>query len=84
MMNHWLFKCSDITQLISKSMDEKLPLHVRIGIKCHLLVCYLCTRYKKQMDLIHGALRKIGDDEEVLPPKKLPDNARDTIKKLLS
>ncbi len=84
MMNHWLFRCKDITEMISKSMDEKPSLNIRIGIKLHLMVCYLCTRYKKQLELIQTAIGKLESDEiSGLPAKKLPDQVKNKIKKLI-
>mgnify|MGYP006865028487 CR=1 FL=1 len=82
-MNHWLFRCKDITELISQSMDEKLPLRVRLGIKFHLMMCDLCTRYKKQLDLIRSAIAKISRDLEKQPQKKLPDEVKENLKKIV-
>lgn len=85
MFNHWIFKCKDITELISRSMDEELPLKTRIGVRLHLIVCYLCARYKKQVNLIHKAVSKLDDSDpsdDLLT--KLPDDAADRIKAALS
>ncbi|MCF6248991.1 MAG: hypothetical protein L3J69_16785 [Desulfobacula sp.] len=84
MMNHWAFKCKDITQLISKSMDEKVPLRIRLGIKFHLMMCHLCTRYKKQLELIQKAMKNFENtDASALPAKKLPDDVKEKIKTYL-
>ena len=83
MINHWMFKCKDISELISKSYDEKLPLRVRLGIKFHLMMCHLCARYKAQLDLIQGALASVSSAEHFLPPKKLPDDVRDRLNSLI-
>ncbi len=84
MMNHWLFRCKDITELISQSMDTKLPLRIRLGIKFHLMICYLCRRYQKQLELIQKALGRFNEDPKPLMPEKpLPDNVKDNIKKQL-
>ncbi len=84
MMNHWLFKCKDITELISKSMDEKMSLRIRLGIKFHLMMCHLCTRYKKQLELIQKAMEKFNDeDPSALPVKKLPDDVHAKMKRMI-
>ncbi len=84
MINHWMFKCKDISHLISRSMDQKLPLRIRIGIKFHLMMCDLCLRYKKQLELIHKAISKFDTDkEELFPVKQLPDKTKEKIKKNL-
>lgn len=82
-MNHWMFRCDDISHLISQSMDDTLPLHVRIGIRLHLIVCRWCTRYKKQLTLIHQSLIIMDNDADILPPKKLPEDVKHRLKRLL-
>jgi hypothetical protein len=84
MINHWMFKCKDISHLISRSMDQKLPLRIRLGIKFHLMMCNLCLRYKKQLELIHKAISKIEtENENSYPSVHLPDQIKKTIKKKL-
>jgi len=84
MINHWMFKCKDISLLISRSMDQKLPLRIRIGIKFHLMMCNLCLSYKKQLELIHKAISKFDiDKEELFPVTQLPEKTREKIKKNL-
>jgi len=81
MINHWTFRCKDVSDLISRSMDEKLPLKIRMGIKFHLMMCHLCLNYKNQLNLIRKAVLKLDDDKsignEITP---LPDQARQKIK----
>lgn len=85
MMNHWMFNCRDISDLISRSYDEPLPLRVRMGIKIHLMMCRLCTRYKNQLDLIQDALEIIKSQEpDQVPDKKLPDDIKDRLKNQLN
>lgn len=84
MFNHWMFRCRDVSLLISRSMDEELPLSTRIGIRLHIFVCYLCARYKKQTALIQKAFFKLGhpdDSENLITP--LPDDAAQRIKQAL-
>ena len=84
MINHWMFKCKDISHLISRSMDQKLPLQVRIGIKFHLMMCNLCLRYKKQLELISKAISKIETaKKDNYPTAHLPDQIKKEIKKNL-
>lgn len=83
MINHWMFRCKDITELISQSYDEKLPLHIRVGIKFHLMMCHLCARYKAQLDLIQGAMESLASAEHFPPAKKLPDEVRDRLNSLM-
>ena len=80
-MNHWMFKCSDISLLVSRSMDEKLDLKTRIGIRLHLIVCHLCNSYRKQLLIIRKAVSKLESLEESEPEvTPLPDGAAQRIK----
>ncbi|HHD64771.1 MAG TPA: zf-HC2 domain-containing protein [Desulfobulbaceae bacterium] len=63
-MRHWIFSCKQITELISESMDRKLPIYRRIGIRIHLMMCYLCRRYKKQLLFLRTVLQAIEEADE--------------------
>ena len=85
MINHWTFRCKDVSDLISRSMDEKLPIKIRMGIKFHLMMCRLCLNYKNQLNLIRKAILKLESAEEsdgIIT--RLPDQARQKIKKHLN
>ena len=85
MINHWTFRCKDVSELISRSMDEKLSLKIRMGIKFHLMMCHLCLKYKKQLDLIRKAVLKLESAEASdCAITRLPDEARQKIKKHLN
>ncbi len=84
MFNHWIFRCKDTTLLVSRSMDEKLPLVTRLGITLHLLVCHLCRKYKHQLKLMGKAIKKLEADSlagSVITP--LPDQAKKRINQQL-
>ena len=73
MIKHWIFNCKDVSYLISRSMDKKLPLRTRVGIKIHLMMCKLCSRYEKQLLILQAAFKK-----EIIIP--LPESIRKKIK----
>ncbi|MEA3435252.1 MAG: zf-HC2 domain-containing protein [Thermodesulfobacteriota bacterium] len=52
-----MHNCKEITRLVSESLDRKLPLHQRMGIRVHLLMCKFCSRYKKQLLILREAMR---------------------------
>ena len=82
-MRHWVFSCKQITALISLSMDTKLPMYKRMGIRFHLMMCVLCRRYQKQLLFIRSIL---GHDEEGKdqPCEILSDDARKRIEDTLN
>ncbi len=83
-MSHWIFDCSEISRLVSDSMDRKLPLHQRLGIRLHLLMCRHCTRYRKQLLFLRKAIRfpsATATDEK--PSANLSDESRNRIKQAI-
>ncbi len=40
-----MLKCRDLEQLSSDYIDNILPLHKRLSIKLHILLCVHCRRY---------------------------------------
>ena len=79
-MNHWMFKCKEVTRMISESMDKKLPLHHRIMIRMHLAMCKYCSRFRQQLLFIRTACRNLAQPlEEMDPAIILPMEARRRI-----
>jgi hypothetical protein len=81
-MNHWMFKCKEVTRMVSESLDRKLPLYQRIGVRIHLLMCKFCSRFKKQLLFLRETIRlhvERGNDTEL--STKLPPEARERIRK---
>lgn len=84
MINHWFFKCKDVSKMISKSYDEEHPLRTRLGIKLHLMMCRLCRSYHAQIDVIQKALGFLREDlEQRQPQKKLPEDMKAKLKDML-
>jgi len=82
-MRHWMFSCKKITGMISESMDRKLPLSRRMGIRFHLMMCALCRRYRQQLLFIRTLLRSDKEAED-LSGQALSDDARKRIEEKLA
>jgi len=82
-MRHWIFSCKKITGMISESMDRKMPLSTRMGIRFHLMMCSLCRRYQQQLFFIRSVLRRDKDTDEI-PGQTLSGDARKRIEKKLT
>ena len=79
-MNHWMFKCKEVTRMISESMDKKLPRHHRIMILMHLAMCKYCSRFRRQLLFIRAACRNLAQPlEEMDPAITLPMEVRRRI-----
>ncbi|WP_372364480.1 zf-HC2 domain-containing protein [Candidatus Uabimicrobium sp. HlEnr_7] len=49
-----MLRCQDIAKLLSDSLERKLPWATRIEIRLHLLICYVCRRYSKQLRFLNS------------------------------
>ena len=77
-MNHWMFRCQDVSRKVSQSMDVQLPLHQRMAIRIHLIMCRYCTRFRRQMLTI----RKICQlKDQGQPTEKTPETLSKEAKK---
>jgi hypothetical protein len=50
-----MFDCQKVSMMVSESMDRNLPLHQRLFIAIHLLMCKHCHRFKKQLQILRHA-----------------------------
>jgi hypothetical protein len=51
-------RCTDVTGLVSESMDRTLPVVTRIKLRLHLMICEGCARYRQQLLKIRQALQR--------------------------
>ena len=67
-----MLSCKDVCYIVSESLDEKLPLHKRLSVSFHLLMCKACQRMVRQMELLRAASHRYesGKDKESLPEQE--------------
>jgi len=85
-MNHWMFKCNEISKKVSESFDRSLPLYQRMMIRIHLMMCKYCSRFKEQLVVIREAIRSEDENAAGSEPEDsaaLSSDARDRIKRSL-
>ena len=80
-MQHWMFCCQDVSRKFSESLDRKLPLHERMLIRMHQLMCRYCARFRRHLLL----LRELGRSEKIVGLSEdfsagLSQQARERIK----
>ena len=84
-MKHWMFKCNEVSRVISDSMDRALPLHHRMFIRIHIMMCKYCARFRRQLMTLREAARSMDLSlEQVDASITLPTKARERIKKAIS
>jgi hypothetical protein len=79
--------CREASRLISESLDRKLTRRERWSLRIHTLLCRICRRFARQMDMIReavanmpNALREKWTDNTA----RLPAARRAQIKRLLA
>jgi len=55
-MSKGMISCDEASFLISKSYEEKLTFRQKFRLKMHLMSCYLCRRYEKQLGQLNDAV----------------------------
>ncbi len=82
-----MLNCRDATELSSRLMDDKLSTGRRISLRLHLMICYLCRRYLKQVRLIREAVHRMDEEldryAEALDIRLSPE-ARERIRATLN
>ncbi len=61
-------RCRDISQLVSRSMDEKLGIEDRMAMRLHLLLCRHCTNFARQLGLLGRLAKKFAGSDRGSPP----------------
>jgi polyhydroxyalkanoate synthesis regulator protein len=82
-MKHWMFSCREISYLVSKSMDERIPVRQRLGVRMHLMMCRFCARYKRQLELLRRIMHHYAEQLQEQAAAELPPEARARIKDAL-
>jgi hypothetical protein len=78
--------CSEISELVSLSLDRELPFDKRLAVKSHLLYCKACRRFRGQLLSLRSALAQLSSDAtgaELENIPRLTPQARDRIKRAL-
>jgi hypothetical protein len=78
--------CEGVARLASESLDRELGLMERIALRSHVLYCKACRRYRRQLEHLRLAMRKLAGGIEAgvpAPVLRLPEEARERIKRAL-
>ena len=78
-----IISCKYASQLISKSLDQRLSFTEKFKLRLHLLMCDMSTRFKQQLFALHSAIKKLLNQTEKDTSIQLPLEAKERIKKLI-
>lgn len=55
-----MMNCQQATELMSQAQDRPLSIGERLGLRLHLLICTGCSNFRRQLDVLRQACRRIG------------------------
>ena len=53
-----MMSCKEVSRLVSESLDRKLSIWQRMQVRMHLMMCGMCTRFRKQTLFLHAAAKR--------------------------
>jgi hypothetical protein len=77
-------KCREMVRILSQSMDEPMPLMMRIKKRIHFLICCWCQRYEEHLRYIRDTARKFPEHADKGPGPPLSQEAKERIKQKLA
>lgn len=78
-----MLTCKEASRLVSESLDRRLRLTERLGLRVHLLICEACACFAAQVRFLRRASRHLAGDVFAVPEVKLPAPARRRIARVL-
>jgi hypothetical protein len=77
-------KCRDMVRILSQSMDQPLPLSMRIKKRIHYLICCWCQRYEEQLRYIRDTARQFPEHANEVSRPPLTEEAKERMKQKLA
>jgi len=78
--------CQEVSRLASESLDRELPFRQRLPLRLHLLMCSLCSQFRRQIGFLRDtahSFSKALEDDELFAKIRLTPQARARIKQVL-
>jgi hypothetical protein len=73
--------CKEVTEMVSRSLDEPMPFFQRMRMGMHLAMCRYCSRFKRQLQFLREAVKGARVPPEFGPDRPgLSPEARQRIK----
>ena len=54
-----MLDCREASRLVSRAMDERLPLGQRLRLRLHLALCDACSNFSRQVRLLRAAVSRL-------------------------
>lgn len=79
-----MLSCKEVSLLLSRACDERLPWRVRLAVRLHLLYCRGCRQFEKQLHVLRSAAHRLADHLDATSRQVLPEAARRRIRKAMA
>jgi hypothetical protein len=77
-------KCREMVRILSQSMDEPMPLIMRVKKHLHFLICCWCQRYEEQLRYIHETAHQFPERADEASDVIFPPETKERIKQKLA
>jgi hypothetical protein len=77
-------KCREMVRILSRSIDEPMPLLMRIKKRLHFLICCWCQRYEEQLVYMRQTARHFPEHADEASNAEFSLEARERIKRKLA
>jgi hypothetical protein len=77
-------KCREMVRILSQSMDQPLPLMMRIKKRLHFLICCWCQRYEEQLHYMRRITCEFPEHADEASDVPFSTEARERIKRKLT
>jgi len=54
-----MIDCREAARLVSRAMDERLPLWQRLRLRLHLALCDACSNFSRQVRLLRRGIARL-------------------------
>ena len=79
-----MLSCKQVSLLLSRACDERLPWRIRLAVRLHLLYCRGCRRFEKHLQFLHASARRFADQLDAASQQVLPEAARRRIRSAMT
>jgi hypothetical protein len=65
-----LIRCRDVTRLVSQLQDRDATRWERFRLRMHLAACAYCSRFERQIALLHEAMHRYRSGDYPSEPRE--------------
>ncbi|HAR66491.1 MAG TPA: hypothetical protein DCR55_09810 [Lentisphaeria bacterium] len=81
-----MWTCKRVAKSLAETHYKGLPGRKRLGLKAHMALCLVCSRYHKDAMLMQDCAKALAEREQAgncQLPARLPEDAKERMKRQL-